>query len=151
MSSKKSKSKSKFNLDITLFPAVLAGASILGLGILASKRFIENPQEIKNENVIKPIALLEYNNPQEGNKIVDKICDDYLSENEKLELNYYKELLPNQVISEINDLILNSGASFLNLNDYCNKKYNLGTMELTNCINYSKIKSDDCVRKKRDV
>jgi hypothetical protein len=56
-----------------------------------------------------------------------------------------------EVIVELNDLILNSGASFINLNEYCNKKYKLGSMESTNCINYSKIKSSGCVRKQRDV
>ena len=141
MSSKKS--KSKISIDEFLFPAILAGASILGLGILATQRFVDKPQNVSS---VKPVEVL-------SNKdvFIEKICDDYLNENEKLELNYYKDLLPSEVIVELNDLILNSGASFINLNEYCNKKYKLGSMELTNCINYSKIKSSGCVRKKRDV
>jgi len=144
MSSKKNK------MDKLLIPAILAGAGILGLGILASKRFIKTQQKNIETNTIKNNGnlLLEYTNQ---NKLVDKICDDYLNENEKIELNYYKNLLPSEVITELNDLIVNSGASFINLNEYCNKKYNLGSNELYNCINYSKIKSSGCVRKRRDI
>ena len=127
-----------------LFPAIIAGASILSLGTLAIQRFIKKQEDLNKPNT----KILEY---KVENKIIEKICDDYLTENEKIELNYYKNLLPIEVVLELNDLILNSHVSFIDLNNYCNKKYKLGSVEQMNCMNYSKIKVSGCVRKKREA